>query len=241
MLTTAPRGTRDILSPEVEKWQYLEEKIRQHCHRYAYSEIRTPIFEHTELFQRSVGETTDIVQKEMYTFQDRGDRWLTLRPEATASTVRAYLENKLYAQPQPVKLYYIGPMFRYDRPQAGRYRQFYQFGIEVIGSQDPAVDAEVILLAVHLFADLGLRDLEVSNSIGCPSAGAWQELRTICGHLEELVPTAGPGMSRIPSGSSTAKRDAARKVAGEAPALSLPVRSAGSILSWYRDICRAWM
>ena len=224
MLTTAPRGTRDILSPEVEKWQYLEEKIRQHCHRYAYSEIRTPIFEHTELFQRSVGETTDIVQKEMYTFQDRGDRWLTLRPEATASTVRAYLENKLYAQPQPVKLYYIGPMFRYDRPQAGRYRQFYQFGIEVIGSQDPAVDAEVILLAVHLFADLGLRDLEVQlNSIGCPQCrrAYRQELRSyLQGHLEELCSDCRTRYEQNPLRVLDCKEERCRKVAGEAPALS---------------------
>jgi histidyl-tRNA synthetase len=190
VLIKAPRGTKDILSPEVEKWQYLEEKIRQHCRTYAYSEVRLPIFEHTELFQRSVGETTDIVQKEMYTFQDRAERWLTLRPEATASTVRAYLENKLYSGPQPVKLYYIGPMFRYDRPQAGRYRQFYQFGIEAIGAQDPAVDAEVILLAMHLFEDLGLHNLEVHlNSIGCPvcrQAYRKELLTYISRHIQSL-------------------------------------------------------
>lgn len=224
VLTTAPRGTRDILSPEVEKWQYLEDKIRQHCHRYAYSEIRTPIFEHTELFQRSVGETTDIVQKEMYTFQDRGDRLLTLRPEATASTVRAYLENRLYAQPQPVKLYYIGPMFRYDRPQAGRYRQFYQFGIEVIGSQDPSVDAEVILLAVHLFADLGLRDLEVHlNSIGCPQCRSAyrQELRAyLKGHLGKLCPDCRARYEQNPLRVLDCKKEHCRQVAGQAPELS---------------------
>ncbi|HHW91505.1 MAG TPA: histidine--tRNA ligase [Firmicutes bacterium] len=224
MLMTAPRGTRDILSPEVEKWQYLEEKIRKHCRRYAFSEIRTPIIEHTELFQRSVGETTDIVQKEMYTFQDRAGRWLTLRPEATASTARAYLENNLFAQPQPVKLYYIGPMFRYDRPQAGRYRQFYQFGVEVIGTQDPAVDTEVILLAVHLFADLGLRDLEVHlNSIGCPQCrGAYrQELRDyLAGHLEELCPDCRARYEQNPLRVLDCKQERCRQVARKAPEFS---------------------
>ncbi|NHM27729.1 histidine--tRNA ligase [Desulfofundulus sp. TPOSR] len=169
MLTTRPRGTSDILPGEVEKWQYLEQVIRRLCREYGYSEIRTPIFEHTELFERGVGETTDIVQKEMYTFRDRGGRSITLRPEGTAAVVRAYLENKLYAGPQPVKLYYIGPMFRYDRPQAGRYRQFHQLGVEVLGSHDPALDAEVVAMAMDLYARLGLRDLELHiNSVGCP-------------------------------------------------------------------------
>ena len=135
MLTTKPRGTNDLLPQELEKWHYVENIMREVATLYGYQEIRTPIFEHTELFQRGVGETTDIVEKEMYTFLDRGKRSLTLRPEATASTVRAFLENKLYADPLPVKLYYLGPMFRYDRPQAGRYRQFHQFGVEVFGSQ----------------------------------------------------------------------------------------------------------
>ncbi|MGB9826221.1 MAG: histidine--tRNA ligase, partial [Desulfofundulus sp.] len=169
MLTTRPRGTSDILPGEVEKWQYLEQVIRRLCREYGYSEIRTPIFEHTELFERGVGETTDIVQKEMYTFLDRGGRSITLRPEGTAAVVRAYLENKLYAGPQPVKLYYVGPMFRYDRPQAGRYRQFHQLGVEVLGSNDPALDAEVVAMAMDLYERLGLRDLELHiNSVGCP-------------------------------------------------------------------------
>lgn len=170
MLTTAPRGTRDILPEEVEKWQYLEDIIRAHCRLYGYGEIRLPLFEHTELFQRGVGETTDIVEKEMYTFFDRSGRSLTLRPEATASTVRAYLEHNLGAGPQPAKFYYLGPMFRYDRPQAGRYRQFHQFGVEAIGSADPTVDAEVIVLALDFYTKLGLTNLTVElNSIGCPT------------------------------------------------------------------------
>lgn len=169
MLTTRPRGTNDILPGEVEKWQYLESQIRRICAEYGYSEIRTPIFEHTELFLRGVGDTTDIVEKEMYTFTDRGDRSITLRPEGTAPAVRAYLEDKLYAGPQPVKLFYTGPMFRYDRPQAGRFRQFHQFGVEVFGSHDPAVDAEVMAMAMDFYGRLGLKDLELHiNSVGCP-------------------------------------------------------------------------
>lgn len=169
MLTTAPRGTRDLLPGEVEKWHYLEETAHRICSEYGYREIRTPIFEHTELFQRGIGETTDIVEKEMYTFLDRGERSITLRPEGTASTVRAFIEHKLYNQPQPTKLYYLGPMFRYDRPQAGRYRQFHQFGIEAIGSDDPALDAEVVSMAMEYYHRLGLTNLELHlNSIGCP-------------------------------------------------------------------------
>ncbi|MCV9885260.1 histidine--tRNA ligase [Metabacillus halosaccharovorans] len=163
-----PRGTQDILPGEVEKWQFVENTARDLCRRYQYKEIRTPIFEHTELFARGVGESTDIVQKEMYTFQDRKGRSITLRPEGTASTVRAFVEKKLYANAsQPTKLYYIGPMFRYERPQTGRYRQFVQFGIEALGSNDPAIDAEVISLAMNLYQTLGLKSLKlVINSLG---------------------------------------------------------------------------
>ena len=218
---SAPRGTRDILSPEVEKWHYLEGKIREYCRLYAYSEIRPPIFEHTELFLRGVGETTDIVQKEMYSFQDRAQRWLTLRPEATASTVRAYLENKLYAQPQPVKLYYLGPMFRYDRPQAGRYRQFYQFGVEVIGAEDPAADAEVILMAVHFFAHLGLGDLEVHlNSIGCPACrGAYRKelLNYLSEHIGNLCSDCRARYQHNPLRVLDCKQEGCRGIAREAP------------------------
>ncbi len=168
MLTKAPRGTRDILPGEVEKWHRLENLAREICRLYGYGEIRTPIFEHTELFQRGVGEETDIVSKEMYTFYDRGERKLTLRPENTAAVVRAFLEHKLYAAPQPVKLYYIGPMFRYDRPQAGRYRQFHQFGVEALGSLNPALDAEIIYVAYEFYRQLGIKDLKLEvNTVGC--------------------------------------------------------------------------
>ncbi|MFJ7974791.1 histidine--tRNA ligase [Peribacillus sp. JNUCC 23] len=163
-----PRGTQDLLPGTTEIWQYIEKTARDLCSRYQYKEIRTPIFEHTELFLRGVGDTTDIVQKEMYTFKDRGERDLTLRPEGTAAVVRSYIENKMFGLPnQPVKLYYIGPMFRYERPQAGRFRQFVQFGIEALGSKDPAIDAEVLALSMGLYQELGLKKLKlVINSLG---------------------------------------------------------------------------
>ncbi|MEG6585600.1 histidine--tRNA ligase [Dendrosporobacter sp. 1207_IL3150] len=169
MLSTGPRGTKDILPDVSGYWQYVENEARNICSLYGYREIRTPVFEHTELFLRGIGETTDIVEKEMYTFKDRGERSITLRPENTAAVVRAYLEHKLYADTPPAKLFYIGPMFRYDRPQAGRYRQFHQFGIEAIGSKGPAIDAEIILLATQFLKKLGLDDLVLQiNSVGCP-------------------------------------------------------------------------
>ncbi|MBQ1918451.1 MAG: histidine--tRNA ligase, partial [Schwartzia sp.] len=169
MLTQGPRGTKDILPGEVDAWLYVEKKIRELCERFGFQEIRTPIFEHTELFQRGIGDTTDVVEKEMYTFTDRGDRSITLRPENTAAAVRSYLQNKLYADNSLTKLFYIGSMFRYDRPQKGRYREFHQFGVEALGEQSPAVDAEIIILAVRFLQSLGLKDLELSiNSVGDP-------------------------------------------------------------------------
>ncbi len=173
MLTKAPRGTKDITPKESYKWTYVENKFREVCSLFGYEEMRTPIFEHTELFKRSVGDTTDIVQKEMYSFTDKGDRDITLKPEGTAGVVRAFIENKLYAETQPTKLFYITPCFRYERPQAGRQRQFHQFGIEALGSDKPSIDAEVIALAVQFFNEVGLKDLAVSiNSVGCPTCRA---------------------------------------------------------------------
>ena len=169
MLTKAPRGTKDITPKDSYKWNYVENKFREVCSLYGYEEMRTPVFEHTELFKRSVGDTTDIVQKEMYSFTDKGDREITLKPEGTAGVVRAFIENKLYADTQPTKLFYMTPCFRYERPQAGRQRQFHQFGIETLGSDKPSIDAEVIALAVQFFNEVGLKDLAVSiNSVGCP-------------------------------------------------------------------------
>ena len=170
MLTNAPRGTKDILPEQVKNWIWLENKIRELCKLYGYEEIRTPTFEHTELFKRGIGEGTDVVDKEMYTFTDRGDRSITLRPENTASVVRAYLQNKLYANAGLVKLFYIGSMFRYDRPQAGRLREFHQFGVEALGEKNPAVDAEIILLAWEFLKSLGLNNLVLKiNTVGCPA------------------------------------------------------------------------
>ncbi|HSH24756.1 MAG TPA: histidine--tRNA ligase [Massilibacterium sp.] len=163
-----PRGTQDVLPEESKKWQYIENFSKKMCEAYHYHEIRTPIFEHTELFSRGVGDTTDIVQKEMYTFEDRGGRSLTLRPEGTAAVVRAFVEKKMFGSPdQPTKLYYTGPMFRYERQQKGRYRQFVQFGVEALGSEEPSIDAEVISLAMKTFQGLGLKELVLKiNSLG---------------------------------------------------------------------------
>jgi histidyl-tRNA synthetase len=162
-----PRGMRDILPGEVERWQAVEALVHDLAARWGFREIRTPIVEHTEVFQRTVGDDTDIVKKEMYTFTDRGDRQLSLRPEGTAAVMRAYLEHGLRQQPQPVKLYYVAPMFRYDRPQKGRYRQHVQFGAEIIGSPHPAADAEVLAMPIRLLQAVGLRDVVVRlNSVG---------------------------------------------------------------------------
>ncbi|UHA75833.1 histidine--tRNA ligase [Paenibacillus sp. 481] len=162
-----PTGTQDLLPGTVETWQTVEQKARDLSRRFNYKEIRTPIFEQTELFKRGVGETTDVVEKEMYTFLDRGERSMTLRPEGTAGVVRAYVENKLYGEPDISKLYYIGPMFRYERPQAGRQRQFHQFGVEAFGATDPSIDAEVIALGYLFMKEVGLSGVRVEiNSIG---------------------------------------------------------------------------
>lgn len=169
MLTRAPKGTKDLLPTESYVWQYLEAMIRDICKSYGYKEIRTPMFEHTELFQRGVGETTDVVEKEMYTFNDKKGRSITLRAEGTAPTARAFIENKLYANPQPTKVFYIAPIFRYEKPQKGRLRQHHQFGIEVFGSEKPSADAEVISIVSTLYKRLGLEGIELHiNTIGCP-------------------------------------------------------------------------
>ena len=161
----APRGTQDFFPPQTGRWQELESRIHALAHRYGYGEIRTPVFEATELFVRGVGETTDIVEKEMYSFQDKGERWMTLRPEWTAPVMRAALQHNLFAQ-GPQRLYYIGPIFRYERPQAGRYRQSHQFGVECTGLRGPEADVEVMALAMHLFRSYGTPVTLNINSIG---------------------------------------------------------------------------
>lgn len=164
-----PKGTQDILPGQSEKWQYVENVARETFKKYNYGEIRTPLFEHYEVISRSVGDTTDIVTKEMYDFYDKGDRHITLRPEGTAPVVRSYVENKLFAPEvqKPVKMYYIGSMFRYERPQAGRLREFHQIGVECFGSSNPATDVETIAMAYQLFTELGIKDVTLHlNSLG---------------------------------------------------------------------------
>ena len=162
-----PRGTRDFLPEQAERFRRLEAAAVRLASQYGYGEMRTPIFEYSELFERSVGESTDIVEKEMYTFQDRGERSLTLRPEGTAGVVRAFIEHKLYNGPLPAKYFYFGPMFRYEKPQAGRYRQLWQFGVELLGADGPRADVEVISLGWQYYQELGVEATLVLNSIGC--------------------------------------------------------------------------
>lgn len=168
-----PKGTQDILPGESAKWQYVENVIRNLFKQYHYDEIRTPMFEHYEVISRSVGDTTDIVTKEMYDFHDKGDRHITLRPEGTAPVVRSYVENKLFAPEvqKPTKMYYIGSMFRYERPQAGRLREFHQVGVECFGSNNPTTDVETIAMGHHLFEDLGIKNVKLHlNSLGSPES-----------------------------------------------------------------------
>ncbi|HEY8392562.1 MAG TPA: histidine--tRNA ligase [Capillibacterium sp.] len=222
-VTTAPRGTYDIMPQQALVWQWLENNIREVFLAYGYGEIRTPIFEHTELFQRGIGETTDIVEKEMYTFTDKGGRSITLRPEGTAPVVRAYIEHKLYGQAPVAKLFYLGPMFRQERPQAGRFRQFHQFGVELIGDESPVADAEVILLAHDLYRRLNLTDLEIHlNSVGCPHCRQ-EYKRVLLANLEEaaagLCPTCQLRLERNPLRLLDCKNEACQEIIGRAPSI----------------------
>ena len=171
MLTQAPKGTQDMLPRDSHRWQAIERSMREACALACYREIRTPVFEHTELFQRGVGDTTDVVQKEMYTFEDKGNRSITLKPEGTAGVVRAFIESHMFADPLPAKLYYAAcPCFRYEKPQSGRLRQFHQNGVEVFGAKDASVDAEIIQLAMQILKANGIDGLRLNiNSIGCPA------------------------------------------------------------------------
>ena len=178
----------DILPGEVETWQFMEATARRVFKAYGFAEIRVPVVEKTELFKRSIGETTDIVEKEMYTFNDRSDNSLTLRPEGTAPVMRAYCEHKLYALDAVTKLYYLGPMFRYERPQKGRYRQFHQIGAEAIGVADPKIDAQILAMLTHFFAEAEIPDVSLQiNSLGCPACRpAYRE--TLIAALESQLP-----------------------------------------------------
>lgn len=224
MKFNAPRGTNDILPPDTLKWQYVEKKTHEIFSNYNYQEIRTPIFEYTELFQRGIGEVTDIVEKEMYTFEDKGGRSITLRPEGTASVIRSFLENKIYGQAQPTKYYYIGPMFRYERPQSGRFRQFHQLGVEAIASNDPALDAEIISLGIRLLQDFGLDNLELHlNSVGCGDCrpAYVEKLKNyLIKNKDQLCDNCQSRIERNPLRVLDCKNDSCKKVIEEAPKIT---------------------
>lgn len=198
----ALRGTKDIYGADMKAWHKLEKVIRGLCHDFGFNELRTPVFELTNLFQRGVGETTDIVQKEMYSFIDKGENNITLKPEGTAPTVRAFLEHKMYADTQPTKLYYMTPAFRYEKPQAGRQRQFHQFGIELFGAESATADAEVIAIASELLSRLGIKKVELHiNSLGGPECRAkYNETLShfLQDHKEELCTLCQERMEKNP-------------------------------------------
>ncbi|MBE7040908.1 MAG: histidine--tRNA ligase [Ruminococcaceae bacterium] len=223
MQIKAPRGTHDVLPQESYKWHKIESTIKELCQDFDYKEIRTPVFEHTELFERGVGETTDVVQKEMYTFLDKGDRSITLRPEGTASVVRSLVEHSIYAQPLPAKLYYVTPCFRYEKPQAGRLRAFHQFGVEVFGAEDAALDAEIISLALELFRRLGVTGVELEiNSIGCPECRKAynQKLRDYFKpHLNDLCETCRQRYEKNPLRILDCKQQSCKDIYNSAPIL----------------------
>jgi histidyl-tRNA synthetase len=218
------KGTQDILPREARKWQKVEDTAKKIFELYGYREIRTPVFEATELFEKGTGQTSDVVTKEMYTFIDKGGRSLTLRPEYTPSIVRSIIQNRLYLQPQPLRFYFIGPMFRYDKPQKGRYRQFHQMDIEVFGEESPAVDAEIVEMADFLLTSLGITKTEILvNSVGCrrcrPSyhkelkAAAEKQRSGLCVECQRKIDTN-------PLRIFDCKEEACREIAGRFPKIT---------------------
>lgn len=215
-----PKGTKDVLPSESYKWQYVESVARDIARSFNLKEIRTPVFEHTELFNRSVGDTTDVVTKEMYTFKDKGDRSITLKPEGTAGVVRSFVENGMYNGVLPAKMYYIIPAFRYERPQAGRLREFHQFGVEVFGAKSAQTDAEAILIADSLLKKLGLTVQLFINSIGCPTCRAEynKALKAFFApHLDELCYDCKTRYEKNPLRLLDCKEEACKKVNADAP------------------------
>lgn len=219
----APRGTHDILPQEAYRWHMIEDKIKEICLNFGYKEIRTPMFESTELFERGVGDTTDVVQKEMYTFLDKGGRSITLRPEGTSPIVRSFVENSLYGLPQPTKLYYLYPCFRYEKPQAGRLREFHQFGVEVMGADTASIDAEVISLAMQVFKNLKITGIELNiNSIGCPECRKVynEKLKAYFKpHLNELCETCRQRYEKNPLRILDCKSKECKAIYNNAPVL----------------------
>lgn len=228
-----PKGTKDVLPQEAYKWHYVENVARQTAKDFCASEIRTPTFEHTELFLRGVGDTTDIVNKEMYTFEDKGGRSITLKPEGTAGVARAFIENSLYAGVQPTKMYYITPVFRYEKPQAGRLREHHQFGVEYYGSDSPYADVEVMMIAKTFFNRLGITKLKLNiNSIGCRECrkkyneALKDYLRS---NLEKMCPTCRERFDKNPLRILDCKEEGCRAITANAPV----------ILDYLCDDCRA--
>lgn len=223
MLTQAPKGTKDILPDEVYQWEFVETKFAELCKRFGYKEIRVPVFEHTELFQRGVGDTTDIVQKEMYTFLDKGGRSITLRPEGTAGIVRSFVEHGMSSMPQPVKQFYRITAYRYENVQKGRYREFHQFGVELLGAADPSADVEVITILALYFDSLGIKNLMLNlNSIGCPECRSKynEKLKSfLLNHMDNMCNTCKDRFERNPMRIIDCKEESCKKITKDAPTL----------------------
>ena len=224
MLTQAPKGTRDLLPQESYRWQYVEAMERKLAAEAGFREVRTPVFEHTELFLRGVGETTDVVQKEMYTFKDKGDRSITLKPEGTAGAVRAFLESNLYADVLPCKMYYLSaPVFRYEAPQKGRLREHHQFGMECFGAKEATADAELIQLVYRLLSELGAKNLSVNiNSIGCPECRPKYHAMLkeyLADRVQHMCPTCQTRFDRNPLRVLDCKEKKCQELVKDAPSM----------------------
>lgn len=221
MITNAPKGTKDILPDQVYRWHYVENRFADICAKYGFKEIRTPMFEHTEVFARGIGDTTDVVQKEMYTFNDHAGRSITLKPEGTSGAVRAFIEHKQYAEVQPTKYYYVTDCFRYEKPQSGRLRHFHQFGIEVFGTPNMLADAEVISLGYDFLTELGITEIELRiNSVGCPECRSKyrEALREfLYPHYDELCNTCKDRYERNPMRILDCKSEVCQQIAKGAP------------------------
>ena len=221
MITQRPKGTQDWYGSDMHKRTIIEAAARELCKVFNIKEVITPVFEHTVLFQRGVGETTDVVQKEMYTFEDKGHRSITLKPEGTAGAIRAYLENNMYAEPAPTKLFYVTPAFRYEQPQSGRLRQHHQFGVEFVGSKSPLVEVEVITLITTLIRKIGLKDAKLHiNSIGCANCRkTYNEalLAYLKQHEEHLCPTCRERMKKNPLRVIDCKVPECKEIVKDAP------------------------
>lgn len=221
MVTQRPKGTQDWYGSSMHKRTLIEAELRRLCKVYNIKEVITPVFEHTVLFQRGVGETTDVVQKEMYTFEDKGHRSITLKPEGTAGAIRAYLENNMYAEPGPTKLFYVTPAFRYEQPQSGRLRQHHQFGVEFVGSRSPLAEVEVISLVIDLIRAIGLKDAKLHiNSIGCTNCRRiYNEalLTYLKAHETDLCPTCRERMQKNPLRVIDCKVPRCKEIVKDAP------------------------